>query len=176
MTDPIHLLEDSFAKVKPNAMAFSHCFHRHLFAKHPDIEPMFGDLSLELMEKKLVASLALIVENLHNPEALAHALQGLGAYHVTKGTMAEHYPYVGQALIQAFEEFLGDDWTPDVAAAWMGAYRTISDIMLQGAEHPEDLLEGELTFYEWLDLYGESSPTLHKLVESTTHFKYGAKD
>ena len=52
MTDPIHLLEDSFAKVKPNAMAFSHCFHRHLFAKHPDIEPMFGDLSLELMEKK----------------------------------------------------------------------------------------------------------------------------
>ena len=71
---------------------------------------------------------------------------------------------------------MGDDWTPDVAAAWMGAYRTISDIMLQGAEHPEDLLEGELTFYEWLDLYGESSPTLHKLVESTTHFKYGAKD
>ncbi|RZM82005.1 globin family protein [Leptolyngbya iicbica] len=176
MTDQIRLLEDSFAKVKPNAMAFSNCFHQHLFAKHPDIEPLFGDLSLELMEKKLVASLALIVENLHNPDALGHALQGLGAYHVTKGTMAEHYPYVGQALLEAFEDFLGSDWTPEVAQAWMGAYRTISDIMQQGAAHSEDLLDGELTFYEWLDLYGESSPTLRKLVESTTHFKYGTQE
>jgi hypothetical protein len=89
--------------------------------------------------------------------------------------MAEHYPYVGQALLQAFEDFLGDDWTPEVAHAWMGAYRTISDIMQEGATHSEDLLDGELTFYEWLDLYGESSPTLRKLVESTTHFKYGTQ-
>jgi hemoglobin-like flavoprotein len=176
MTNQIRLLEDSFEQIKPQAMAFSECFHRHLFQTHPEIEPMFADVSLELQEKKLVASLALIVENLHNAEALAHALQGLGAYHVTKGTLAEHYPYVGKALLQAFEEFLGDDWTPEVAAAWMGAYRTISDIMLEGAAHPDDFLNGELTFYEWLDLYGESSPTLHKLVESTTHFKYGARE
>ena len=176
MTNQIRLLEESFDKIKPNALAFSSCFHRHLFTDHPEVEPMFAELSIELMEKKLVASLALIVENLHNPDALAHALQGLGAYHVTKGTMAEHYPYVGQALLQAFAEFLGDEWTPEVADAWKGAYRTISDIMQAGAEHPSDLLEGELTFYEWLDLYGESSPTLHRLVESTTHFKYGTKD
>ncbi|MGF1459219.1 MAG: globin domain-containing protein [Leptolyngbyaceae cyanobacterium] len=175
MTDQIRLLETSFAQVRPKAMAFSDCFHRHLFQNHPDIEPMFSDVSLELQEKKLIASLALIVENLHNPAALAHALQALGAYHVTKGTLAEHYPYVGQALMQAFAEFLGDEWTPAVAEAWQAAYRTICDLMLEGAEHPQAYLEGELTFYEWLDLYGESSPTLHKLVESTTHFKYGAK-
>jgi hemoglobin-like flavoprotein len=175
MTDQIRLLEDSFAKIRPHAMAFSDCFHRHLFQNHPEVEPMFSEVSLELQEKKLIASLALIVENLHNPEALAHALHGLGAYHVTKGTLTEHYPYVGQALLQAFAEFFGDDWTPAVADAWQGAYHTISDIMLAGAEHPDDFLNGELTFYEWLDLYGESSPTLRQLVESTTHFKYGAK-
>ncbi|MEM7648488.1 MAG: globin family protein [Cyanobacteria bacterium P01_A01_bin.70] len=175
MTDQIRLLEDSFDKIKPNAMAFSDCFHRHLFANNPEVKLMFADVSLELQEKKLVASLALIVENLHNPDALTHALEALGAYHVDKGTMVEHYPLVGRALLQAFEDFLGEDWTPETAAAWVGAYRTISDIMLAGAEHPNDFLNGELTFYEWLDLYGESSPTLHKLVESTTHFKYGAK-
>lgn len=173
MSDRLRLLEDSFAKIKPNAMAFSECFHRHLFTNHPEVKPMFDEVSLELQEKKLVASLALIVENLHNPEALAHALQGLGAYHVTKGTLPEHYPYIGKALLQAFEEHLGEDWTDEVAQAWMGAYKTISDIMLAGAEQPEEYLKGELTFYEWLDLYGESSPTLRRLVESTTHFKYG---
>lgn len=175
MTDQIRLIEDSFAKLKPRAIAFSDCFYRHLFQNHPELEPMFAEVSLELQEKKLIASLALIVENLHNPEALSHALQGLGAYHVTKGTLTEHYPFVGQALLQALEEFLGKDWTPAVAEAWIEAYRTISDIMLAGAGHPDDFLEGELTFYEWLDLYGESSPTLHELVNFTTHFKYGVK-
>jgi hemoglobin-like flavoprotein len=175
MTNQLRLLEDSFEKVKPHSLEFSNCFHRHLFESYPGVEELFT-LSIEMMEKKLIASLALIVENLHNPDALTHALQGLGAYHVTKGTMTEHYPYVGQALLETFADFLGDDWTPEVAEAWKGAYQTISTIMLEGADHPNDFLEGELTFYEWLDLYGESSPTLHKLVESTTHFKYGTKD
>lgn len=174
-TNTIHLLETSFAKIKPDAMAFSECFHRHLFANNPEIKPLFEDISLELQEKKLIASLALIVENLHNSDALTHALQGLGAYHVTKGTLEEHYPLIGKALLQAFEEFLGADWTPDVAQAWLGAYQTISNIMLEGADHPDDYLNGELTFYEWLDLYGDSSPSLRRLVDSTTHFKYGAR-
>ncbi len=173
MPDMIPLLEESFEKIKPNAIAFSACFYEHLFANNPELETLFSDVSLELQEKKLVASLALIVENLHNPDALTYALQGLGAYHVQKGTLAEYYPFIGKALFQAFGEYLGEDWTPELMEAWARAYQMVSNIMLEGAEHPEDYLQGELTFYEWLDLYGETSPTLRQFVESTTHFKYG---
>jgi hemoglobin-like flavoprotein len=173
MSIPIHLLEKSFAQIQPQAAAFSQNFHQHLFADNPDVEAMFADLSLELMEKKLMASLALIVENLHNPDALAHALLSLGAYHVTKGTVKEHYPLVGKALLLSFQDFLGDDWTPTVAKAWKEAFHLIANIMMEGGDNAEDYLNGQLTFYEWLDLYGESSPTLRKLVESSTHFKYG---
>jgi hemoglobin-like flavoprotein len=175
MSDAIALIEASFEKIKPQAAEFSDYFYQLWLANNPEIEPMFEEVSLELQEKKLVASLALVVENLHNPDALTHALQSLGAYHVTKGTLAEHYPPVGQALLKTFEVFLGDDWTPELAQAWKGAYQMISDIMLEGADHPDDFLEGELTFYEWLDLYGESDPALHRLVDAITHFKYGAK-
>ncbi|MEB3229648.1 MAG: hypothetical protein VKJ64_01460 [Leptolyngbyaceae bacterium] len=82
---------------------------------------------------------------------------------------------MGQALLKTFEVFLGDDWTPELAQAWKGAYQMISDIMLEGADHPDDFLERELTFYEGLDLYSESDPALHRLVDAITHFKYGAK-
>jgi hemoglobin-like flavoprotein len=173
MSTIIPLLEASFERIKPQATKFSECFHKHLFTNNPELEPMFAEVSLDLQEKKLIASLALIVENLHNPDALAHALQSLGAYHVTKGTLEEHYPLVGKALLQALEDYLGEAWTPGVAKAWHEAYHLISDIMLEGADHAEDYLGGELTFYEWLDLYGEASPTLRRLVENSTHFKYG---
>ncbi|MEM8543544.1 MAG: globin family protein [Cyanobacteria bacterium P01_H01_bin.119] len=175
MSNAILLLEKSFEQVKPRAAEFSACFYDCLFAQYPDTKPMFAEVSLDLQEKKLIASLALVVENLHNPDALAHALQSLGAHHTTVGTLAEHYPAVGQALLESFAKFLGDDWTPELSQAWLKAYQTISDIMLDGAERPSDYLKGELTFYEWLDLYGESSPSLHRLVESTTHFKYRAR-
>ena len=33
-------------------------------------------------------------------------------------------------------------------------------------------LGGELTFYDWLDLYGESSPEIKKMIANTTNFKY----
>lgn len=173
MPDTLSLLESSFAKIQPKAIAFSHSFYQHLFEIHPELEAMFAEVSPELQEKKLVASLALIVENLHNPQALSQALQGLGAHHLTKGTEAAHYPLVGQALLQALQEHLGDDWTLEVAQAWLEAYKLISDMMLEGTRHPEAHLNGELTFYEWLDLYGEMSPTFRKLVEDVTHFKYG---
>jgi len=170
----IALLETSFDRIQPEALAFSDCFYRHLFANNPELLPMFADTNLEVQEKKLVASLALIVENLHNPEALTEALHGLGAYHATKGTLKEHYPLVGKALLQAFADFLQDDWTPELQAAWTEAYHLIVEIMLVGAEYPEAYLGGELTFYEWLDLYGEASPRLRALVSKTTHFQYGA--
>lgn len=173
MAISVDLLEESFAKVKPRAVEFSACFYQHLFENAPDVKPMFDDVSLELQEKKLVASLALIVENLHNPEALSNALQGLGAHHTTKGTLPEHYPLIGKALLQAFGDYLGEDWTPEVAQAWIEAYQVITTLMLQGADRAAEFLHGELTFYEWLDLYGESSSSLRNLVSSTTHFKYG---
>ena len=135
MPDTLSLLESSFAKIQPKAIAFSHSFYQHLFEIHPELEAMFAEVSPELQEKKLVASLALIVENLHNPQALSQALQGLGAHHLTKGTEAAHYPLVGQALLQALQEHLGDDWTPEVAQAWLEAYKLISDMMLEGTRH-----------------------------------------
>ncbi len=173
MPDTLALIENSFEKVKPNAIAFSGSFYGHLFENNPELKPMFADVSPELQQKKLVASLALIVENLHNTHALSQALQGLGAHHVTKGTEKDHYPMVGQALLQALKDYLGEGWTPELAEAWLQAYQLISSIMIEGAHNPEAHLKGELTFYEWLDLYGEVSPSFRELIDSTTHFKYG---
>ncbi len=123
-------------------------------------------------EKKLIASLAIIVENLRNPEQLTMALKSLGAYHQELGTLNEHYPLVGKALIETFAEYLERSWNQQTEKAWLSAYGLITKLMLEGAKNPEAYLGGELTFYEWLDLYGESSPSVKEMIVDTTHFKY----
>ena len=171
----IELLEMSFGQISDRAIAFSESFYEALFRHHPELKPMFAEVSLEAQEKKLIFSLAAIVENLRNPEVSRRALLSLGARHVQVGTLKEHYPLVGQALLETFEAYLGKDWTPEVASAWLEAYDAIAATMLEGAKHPEEYLEPELTFYDWIDLYGESSPKVKKTIANLTDYHYRRK-
>ncbi|MEO0924641.1 MAG: globin domain-containing protein [Cyanobacteria bacterium J06643_13] len=172
MTLNIQLLEASFNQVKSRAVEFSASFYHHLFKYHPELKPLFEKADAAAQEKKLIASLAIIVENLRNPEQLTIALKSLGAYHHEIGTVEEHYPFVGQSLIETFADYLGSEWDESTQQVWLDAYSLIPKLMLEGAKNPEAYLGGELTFYEWLDLYGESSPEIASMIADTTHFKY----
>jgi len=172
MTLNINLLEASFNKVRNNAVEFSASFYHKLFSYHPELKPLFEKADQAAQEKKLITSLAIIVENLRNPEELSMALKSLGAYHHEVGTIEEHYPYVGQALVETFADYLEDKWDRHTHQAWLNAYSLITKIMLEGANNPEAYLGGELTFYEWLDLYGESSPEVKKMITENTRFEY----
>jgi hypothetical protein len=43
------------------------------------------------------------------------------------------YPLIGDALLQALEQHLGKDWTPEVEQTWTIAYQKISELMAEGA-------------------------------------------
>ena len=168
----IQLLETSFDCVRNQAANFSASFYHRLFTYHPELKPLFANTDLAAQEKKLISSLAIIVENLRNPEELTMALKSLGAYHHEVGTIESHYPYVGQALIETLAAYLDRDWNEKTQQAWLAAYNLITNVMLEGAKNPSAYLGGELTFYEWLDLYGESDPETRKAIANTTHFAY----
>lgn len=173
MSSQVNLIEKSLELIKPNSVEFSAQFYDRLFAENPQIKPLFRNVDIETQQKKLIMSLVLIAENLRSPVALDRALKSLGARHVEVGTLKEYYPMVGNALIETFKSHLGQNWTAEMEEAWITAYNVISQLMLEGAKHPEEYLNGELTFYEWLDLYGEYNPQLSQLMESFTKFKYG---
>lgn len=169
----VELLESSFAQISPHAIAFSASFYEKLFQKNPQLKPLFDEVSQQAQEKKLVFSLAAIVENLRNPEILQPALKSLGARHFQVGTLKAHYPMVGEALLETFAQYMGADWTPAVSSAWLEAYEAIATVMMQGAQRPQDYLHPELTFYEWIDLYGEESPQVRDAIATLTEYHYG---
>ncbi|MDP5018785.1 MAG: pentapeptide repeat-containing protein, partial [Dolichospermum sp.] len=100
---------------------------------HPEVKPLFTKTDMKNQEKKLLNSLVLVVENLRNPEALSPVLNALGARHISYGATPKYYKPVGEALLVTFEQYLGEDWTPEVKKAWLDAYRDITALMLKGA-------------------------------------------
>ncbi|WP_375506273.1 globin family protein, partial [uncultured Nostoc sp.] len=129
----IELLEQSFERIKPCADEFVASFYENLFAAYPEVKPLFANTEMEKQQKKLLNALVLVVENLRNPSALSPLLNSLGARHVGYGSLPKQYPAIGKALLLTFEQYLHDDWTPELKKAWADAYSTISAQMLQGA-------------------------------------------
>ncbi len=134
MSLQVELLEQSFEKVKPKKDEFVSSFYNNLFTDYPAAKPLFGGTDMAGQKMKLLGSLVLVVENLRKPEVLTDALKGLGARHVKYGALPEHYPLVGNSLLKTFEQYLGEDWTPETKQAWVDAYGVITELMLEGAE------------------------------------------
>ena len=130
----VELLEQSFEKIKPRSEEFVASLYENLFAAHPEAKPLFAKTNMVEQRKHLLAALVLVVQNVRKPEVLGQALKTLGAKHVRYGTAPQHYPLVGQALLTTFEQYLQQDWTPEVKQAWTDAFGAITPLMLKGAD------------------------------------------
>lgn len=135
----VEVLEQSFERVKPHVTEFASSFYNNLLTDYPQLRPLFANTTMEEQEKKLMMSLVLVIENLRNVGYLTIILKQLGERHVRYGTMKEHYPMVGAALLKTFQSYLGTDWTPEVKQAWTDAYGVLVNLMLEGAKYPEEI-------------------------------------
>jgi hemoglobin-like flavoprotein len=128
----IKLVQDSFAKVAPIADQAAMIFYDRLFEVAPTVKAMFpADMTEQ--RKKLMGTLAVVVNGLGNLESVLPAASALAKRHVNYGAKREHYPVVGGALLWTLEKGLGKAWTPEIADAWTAAYGTLSGYMISEA-------------------------------------------
>jgi NAD(P)H-flavin reductase len=107
-------------------------FYSTLFLDNPPLREMFPP-AMAGQRDKLVAALGSVVSNIDQFESAAPMVQQLGRDHRKFGVIADHYPAVGKALLTSLEYFLGDRWTPDLAADWTEAYGAVAKVMQDAA-------------------------------------------
>jgi nitric oxide dioxygenase len=130
--DQVTLVQQSFTKVAPISDQAAVTFYDRLFEIAPQVKAMFPS-DLTEQRKKLMATLAVVVNGLSNLESILPAASALATRHVGYGAKAEHYPVVGSALLWTLEKGLDAAWTPEVAEAWTAAYGTLSGYMISEA-------------------------------------------
>jgi hemoglobin-like flavoprotein len=136
----VELLESSFAQIKDRQTEFTEYFYTNLLTDYPEVQPLFANIHMQEQQKKLFQSLVLTVDNLSKPDILTDALKGLGTRHVKYGVLPEHYPMVGSSLLKTFATCLQSAWTPNIEQAWIEAYGAITQLMLDGADYPAEIL------------------------------------
>jgi hemoglobin-like flavoprotein len=127
--DQVKTVQDSFDKVAPMSEQAAALFYGRLFEIAPAVRPLFhGDMAEQ--GRKLMATLAVVVNGLSNIETILPAASALARRHVVYGVRPAHYQSVGEALMWTLERGLGAQWTPELAAAWDAAYKVVSEFMI----------------------------------------------
>ncbi|SFR69308.1 NAD(P)H-flavin reductase [Agromyces sp. CF514] len=111
-------------------------FYSHLFYTHPELRAMFP-VAMATQRDRLVGALGRIVSNVDQLDEVTAFIQQLGRDHRRFEVIAEHYDAVGLSLLTTLKHFLGELWTPELAADWAAAYGVIATAMVQAAEESE---------------------------------------
>ncbi|MFJ9762624.1 globin domain-containing protein [Streptomyces erythrochromogenes] len=130
------LIRRTLAEIAPVADKVTSYFYALVFTGHPEVRGMFP-VAMDTQRDRLLKALLTAAEHIDNPEVLAPYLCRLGTGHRKYGTMAAHYPVVGEALVGALARFATQSWGPETEAAWVRAYTAISQIMIDAAAEDE---------------------------------------
>jgi hemoglobin-like flavoprotein len=141
MTLNVELLESSFALVADQGAEFTAKFYDLLLNDNPELRPLFANTHMEKQGVQLFQSLVFTVNHLRDLDTLVKALKGLGTRHVKYGVLPQHYPLVGGALLKTFGDKLGDNWNAETQQAWTDAYGVVTQVMLEGADYPPEILK-----------------------------------
>ena len=126
-----NLVLRSFAQVMPIAETAAELFYGRLFELDPTLRPMFrGDMREQ--GRKLMQMLAVAVHGLDRLHEILPAVRAMGRRHAGYGVTDEHYDTVASALLWTLEQGLGEQFTPDVKAAWVSVYTMLANAMKSG--------------------------------------------
>ena len=131
------LVQDSFRQqVQPIADAAASLFYARLFELDPRLQPLFKT-DPAVQRRALMAMLGTAIMGLDHLDTLVPVVEKLGRRHVGYGVQDRDYDTVGQALLDALQQGLGEDFTPELRGAWAEAYGLLAGVMRQAAHEAE---------------------------------------
>jgi hemoglobin-like flavoprotein len=131
--EQIALVQTSFAQILPIKERAVQLVYDRLFELDPSLRALFKD-DMARQRSMLAIAIATLVQGLSTPDTIIPAVREMGRRHVGYGVRPEHYATVGEALLWALGQGLGEDFTPDTRAAWAEAYRLIASTMIEAGE------------------------------------------
>ncbi|MET7696248.1 globin domain-containing protein [Streptomyces sp. NPDC005485] len=130
------LIRRTMAEVGPVADKVTSYFYALLFVRHPELRPLFP-AAMDTQRDRLLKALLTAAEHIDNTDVLVAYLQNLGRGHRKYGTRPEHYPAVGECLIGSLSRYSSGIWNEETEGAWVRAYTTISQVMIDAAAADE---------------------------------------
>ena len=107
-------------------------FYRNLFVKHPELLNIFNHANQQKgrQQTALANTVTAAAHYIDQLEVLLPAVKQIAHKHRSLAIKPEHYPIVGENLLEAIKEVLGEAATDEIIGAWAEAYGAIADVFI----------------------------------------------
>ena len=129
----IDIIKCTVPVLREHGVEITTTFYKRMFENNPEVKSMFNMERQESKEQPKALAMAILAaaQNIDNLEAILPAVQKMCKAHVNSNVKPEHYPIIGENLLAAIKEVLGDAATEEVLNAWAEAYEVIAKVFIQ---------------------------------------------
>ncbi len=132
----IELVQKSSATLRPVAKSINDLFYVRLHELDPKLSPIFKGFMVT-QDVHFINILTLMVSGLARPEVASAISDHLGRRHLGYGIKDEQYNAFCKALVRTLAHGLGEDFTPEVKAAWVAAFNLLVNLTKEAAAKVE---------------------------------------
>ncbi|MBM7604305.1 nitric oxide dioxygenase [Metabacillus crassostreae] len=111
-------------------------FYKAMFEAHPELLNIFNSVNQKKgrQQTALANTVYAAATHIDQLEVLLPAVKQIAHKHRSLNVKKEHYPIVGEFLLKAIKDVLGDAATPEIIEAWGEAYGVIAQVFIDVEE------------------------------------------
>lgn len=160
----IEIVKSTAPVLETQGVNITSVFYKKMFTNHPELLNIFNhaNQSQGRQQTALANMVYAAAKNIDQLETILPAVQQVAFKHRGLGVKPEHYPIVGEHLLLAIKEVLGDAATDEVIEAWAEAYGVIAQVFIDLEEGLYE--EAEKQAGGWKDF--KSFRVINKVQES----------
>lgn len=129
----IEIVKSTAPVVKEYGTKITKVFYKKMLGENPELLNYFNHVNQKVGSQPtaLANSIIAAAENIDNLEAIIGPVKTIAHKHRALSIRPEHYPIVGENLLYAIKEVLGDAATDEILKAWEEAYGEIANVFIQ---------------------------------------------
>ncbi|AWK98723.1 nitric oxide dioxygenase [Stutzerimonas stutzeri] len=131
--EQIALIKATVPLLESGGEALTNHFYKLLLSEHPEVRPLFNQAHQASGEqpRALANGVLMYARHIDRLDALGPLVAQIINKHVALQVLPEHYPLVGNCLLRAIREVLGEAIATDaVIDAWAAAYQQLADLLI----------------------------------------------
>ncbi|WP_107669228.1 globin domain-containing protein [Cyanothece sp. BG0011] len=128
----IDIVKSTAPVIKQHGQKITTRMYEIMFDTHPEVKAQF-DMSAQAngtQPAKLATAVYSYATHIDDLESLKAMVDKIAHRHVQTHVLPEQYPIVGECLLQAIKDVLGEAATEEVMTAWAKAYQVLAEVFI----------------------------------------------
>ncbi|KAA1187128.1 NO-inducible flavohemoprotein [Paenibacillus sp. B2(2019)] len=128
----IAIIKSTVPVLQVHGTTITTTFYGMLFENHPELLNIFNHANQRQGRQQTALANAVLAAamNIDQLGNILPVVKQIAEKHRALGVLPEHYPIVGETLLAAIGQVLGDAATPEIIDAWARAYGVIADAFI----------------------------------------------